>query len=144
MPFYVSLRIPNLTRFMVEVQADTVTYILGCCGWSQVTPLSSIAWQASSSAPCQPCESYTSTSMIHGMRLFFRWLLNFFSLVADGHSKAVRMGQHAWLLFATICTEVLLIFKWGRGVFTAPFPTHIKWCLTLGGIVVVLYPTIKV
>ena len=61
-------------HFMVEVQADTVTYILGGCGRSQVTPLSSIAWQASSSAPCQLCERHT------GMHLFFRWLLNFILL----------------------------------------------------------------
>lgn len=54
------------------------------------------------------------------------------------------MGQHAWLLAATVCTEVLLIFKWGRGVFTEPFPTHIKYSLILGGMAVPLYPLIKV
>ncbi|KAF8581555.1 PSS-domain-containing protein [Ramaria rubella] len=57
--------------------------------------------------------------------------------------KAVRMGQHAWLLFATVCTEVLLIFKWGRDVFLVPFPPHIKWSLTFGGAAVVLYPAVK-
>lgn len=54
------------------------------------------------------------------------------------------MGQHAWLLFATVCTEVLLIFKWGRGVFTEPFPTYVKWCFMSGGVLVILYPTIMV
>ena len=54
------------------------------------------------------------------------------------------MGQHVWLLAATVCTEVLLIFKWGRGVFTEPFPRHVKFFLGLGGVLVVLYPAIKV
>ncbi|KAF8510519.1 phosphatidyl serine synthase-domain-containing protein [Hysterangium stoloniferum] len=56
---------------------------------------------------------------------------------------AIRMGQHAWLLFATILTEVLLVFKWGRGVFNEPFPTHVKWSLAIGGVTILVYPTIK-
>ena len=58
--------------------------------------------------------------------------------------KAVRMGQHAWLLFATVCTELLVIFKWSRGMFTEPFPTHIKWFFAVTSFVLVLYPTLKV
>ncbi|GJJ15789.1 hypothetical protein Clacol_010067 [Clathrus columnatus] len=57
--------------------------------------------------------------------------------------KAIRMGQHAWLLFATVLTEVLLVFKWGRDVFTNPFPRHVKWSLITGGIILVVYPGVK-
>ncbi|QRV77681.1 phosphatidyl serine synthase [Ceratobasidium sp. AG-Ba] len=57
--------------------------------------------------------------------------------------KVVRMGQHAWLLLATIVTELLIIVKWSRGMFTEPFPTHIKFALSLGSALLVAYPTLK-
>ncbi|CAE6448392.1 unnamed protein product [Rhizoctonia solani] len=61
-----------------------------------------------------------------------------------GHpEKAVRMGQHAWLLFATILTELLIIFKWSRGMFTEPFPTHIKIAWSIGGALLIAYPSLK-
>ena len=37
-----------------------------------------------------------------------------------------------------------MIFKWGRGVFTEPFPKHVKWLLGVGVVVLVLYPAVKV
>ncbi|KIJ55000.1 hypothetical protein M422DRAFT_221436 [Sphaerobolus stellatus SS14] len=61
----------------------------------------------------------------------------------NGPGKALRMGQHTWLLFATVLTELLLVFKWGRGVFTEPFPLHIKYFLSTLAVTLVLYPTIK-
>jgi len=54
--------------------------------------------------------------------------------------KAVRMGQHCWLLLATIGTELLVIFKWSQGQFTEPMPAYIKWCWLVGGTLLVLYP----
>ncbi|KAG8702685.1 hypothetical protein FRC09_004601, partial [Ceratobasidium sp. 395] len=57
--------------------------------------------------------------------------------------KAVRMGQHAWLLLATIVTELLIIVKWSRGMFAEPFPTHIKFALSLGSAILVAYPALK-
>jgi len=57
--------------------------------------------------------------------------------------KAVRMGQHAWLLAATICTELLCIVKWSRGQFSDPFPTHIRFALSFGVAVLVLYPLVR-
>ncbi|TDL17759.1 phosphatidylserine synthase 2 [Rickenella mellea] len=57
--------------------------------------------------------------------------------------KAVRMGQHAWLLLATIVTELLVIRKWSRDIFTEPFPTHVKWGLGIASSLLVLYPTIQ-
>ena len=53
------------------------------------------------------------------------------------------MGAHAWLLLATIVTELLVIRKWGRAVFTQPFPLHIKWGLSIGVSLLVLYPVTK-
>lgn len=54
------------------------------------------------------------------------------------------MGQHVWLLLATIATEMLVIIKWSRGQFPEPLPKYIKWAWTVGGGLLVLYPTITV
>ncbi|KDQ62814.1 hypothetical protein JAAARDRAFT_149935 [Jaapia argillacea MUCL 33604] len=56
--------------------------------------------------------------------------------------KAVRMGQHMWLLIATVCTELLVIFKWSKGQFPVPFPTSVKWAWAIGLFFLVLYPTV--
>jgi phosphatidylserine synthase 2 len=58
--------------------------------------------------------------------------------------RTVRMGQHAWLLMATICTELLCILKWSKGQFAEPFPRYIKFFWSIGGTVLVAYPMIKV
>lgn len=58
--------------------------------------------------------------------------------------KAVRMGQHAWLLLATIGTELLVIMKWSRGLYPEPFPLTVKWGLGLLATAIVVYPAIKV
>ncbi|KAH9841687.1 phosphatidylserine synthase 2 [Rhodofomes roseus] len=57
--------------------------------------------------------------------------------------RAVRMGQHVWLLLATIGTELLAITKWSQGQFPAPLPTAVKWAWTFGACVLVLYPVIQ-
>jgi phosphatidylserine synthase 2 len=54
------------------------------------------------------------------------------------------MGQHAWLLLATVATELLLIFKWGRGQFPAPFPVAVKICASVAVVLLVAYPAVKV
>lgn len=50
------------------------------------------------------------------------------------------MGQHVWLLLATIGTELLAIVKWSQGQFSAPLPTHVRFALLVGGGLLVLYP----
>ncbi|KIY51523.1 phosphatidylserine synthase 2 [Fistulina hepatica ATCC 64428] len=65
--------------------------------------------------------------------------------------RAVRMGQHVWLLLATVATELLVIFKWSvrllreenSGPFAAPFPKTVKWGWSLGAFFVVLYPVVQ-
>jgi len=57
--------------------------------------------------------------------------------------KTVRMGQHAWLLMATICTEVLCILKWSKGQFDTPFPKYVKFFWSVGGTLLIAYPTVK-
>ncbi|EGN93988.1 hypothetical protein SERLA73DRAFT_189140 [Serpula lacrymans var. lacrymans S7.3] len=57
--------------------------------------------------------------------------------------KAVRMGQHVWLLLATILTELLVITKWSQGQYPEPLPRHIKWAWTVGGALLVTYPLIR-
>lgn len=54
------------------------------------------------------------------------------------------MGQHVWLLLATICTEFLAITKWSKGQFPESLPNRVKWAWTLGATLLVLYPTIRV
>lgn len=54
------------------------------------------------------------------------------------------MGAHAWLLLATMVTELLVIRKWGKNIYTQPFPQHIKWGISIGVSLLVLYPLTKV
>lgn len=54
------------------------------------------------------------------------------------------MGQHVWLLLATIITELLAIAKWGQGQFPVPFPTTVKWGWATGVTLLVLYPIVQV
>jgi phosphatidylserine synthase 2 len=57
--------------------------------------------------------------------------------------RAVRMGQHVWLLLATVGTELLVIIKWSKGQFPEPLPNRIKWAWGIGGTLLVLYPTVR-
>lgn len=52
------------------------------------------------------------------------------------------MGQHVWLLLATILTELLVIKKWS--IFLEPFPTPVKWGWGVGVGLLVLYPIVQV
>jgi len=54
------------------------------------------------------------------------------------------MGQHTWLLLATICTELLAIRKWSRGMFTEPFPFWVKLGWSIGAILLTGYPIVSV
>jgi phosphatidylserine synthase 2 len=56
-------------------------------------------------------------------------------------SRYVRMGQHVWLLLATIATEVLIIVKWAE--FPQPWPTRSKLFLGTGAFFLVAYPMVK-
>jgi len=60
------------------------------------------------------------------------------------HRRAVRMGQHVWLLLATIVTELLVITKWSKGQFTEPLPSRVKWGWSIAAALLVLYPTFQV
>ena len=60
------------------------------------------------------------------------------------YRRAVRMGQHVWLLLATIVTELLTIVKWSKGQFPEPLPAHVKWAWTAGAGLLILYPTTRV
>jgi phosphatidylserine synthase 2 len=71
-------------------------------------------------------------------------LLPYFRSDATYYRKVVRMGQHAWLLLATVTTELLLIFKWGRGQFPLPFPLSVKICAVVGVVLLLAYPALKV
>ncbi|KAF8329460.1 phosphatidyl serine synthase-domain-containing protein [Cantharellus anzutake] len=57
--------------------------------------------------------------------------------------RVVRMGQHAWLLLATVLTELLIIVKFGRGQFPEPFPTPVKVFFASLVFFLIAYPSIK-
>ncbi|KAJ6585493.1 phosphatidylserine synthase 2 [Mycena capillaripes] len=57
--------------------------------------------------------------------------------------RAVRMGQHVWLLLATVVTEDLVIFKWSKGQFPAPFPRAVKLGWGVGITLIVVYPIVQ-
>ncbi|TEB40083.1 phosphatidylserine synthase 2 [Coprinellus micaceus] len=57
--------------------------------------------------------------------------------------RAVRMGQHVWLLLATIITELLVITKWSQGQFPEPLPSKVKWGWSFGAALLVLYPAVQ-
>lgn len=54
------------------------------------------------------------------------------------------MGQHVWLLLATIGTELLVIFKWSKGQYPQPLPKVVKWSWAVGASMLVLYPILRV
>jgi hypothetical protein len=54
------------------------------------------------------------------------------------------MGQHVWLLLATIVTELLAITKWGKGQYPNPIPNKVKWGWMIGAVSLVLYPIFQV
>jgi len=54
--------------------------------------------------------------------------------------RAVRMGQHVWLLLATIVTEILVITKWSKGMFPEPLPAKVKWGWISTALLLILYP----
>jgi phosphatidylserine synthase 2 len=54
------------------------------------------------------------------------------------------MGQHVWLLLATIITELLVITKWSKGQFSEPFPPMVKMGWIIGLTLLVLYPAVQV
>lgn len=58
--------------------------------------------------------------------------------------RTVRMGQHVWLLLATIVTELLAITKWGKGQYPNPLPKTVKWGWMIGAVSLVLYPILQV
>ncbi|KAJ7019432.1 phosphatidyl serine synthase-domain-containing protein [Mycena alexandri] len=65
-----------------------------------------------------------------------------FQYVNDSR-RAVRMGQHVWLLLATVATEDLVIIKWSKGQFPAPLPRAVKWGWSVGLGILVLYPVVQ-
>lgn len=55
----------------------------------------------------------------------------------------MRMGQHVWLLLATIATELLVIRKFSKGMFE-PFPTSVKWGWAAGVTLLLSYTAVQV
>eukprot|EP00753_Platysulcus_tardus_P005718 PLAT13641.1.p2 GENE.PLAT13641.1~~PLAT13641.1.p2 ORF type:complete len:420 (+),score=216.93 PLAT13641.1:38-1261(+) len=63
-------------------------------------------------------------------------MAEYYSYVSDPSCK--KIGPRAWLGVANILLEVLVWLKHGRGMFTAPFPTHVKLFWGVFGTVLVV------
>ena len=61
-----------------------------------------------------------------------------YQLLSD--KKCKRLGAQAWICIACILTETLICIKFGRGEFTAPFPTWVIVSWSLFGLILVAYP----
>jgi hypothetical protein len=46
-----------------------------------------------------------------------------------------KLGPYAWLAGAVLFTEILIVIKFGRGEFTAPFPEHVVLAWSIFGAV---------
>ncbi|KAF7299857.1 Phosphatidylserine synthase 2 [Mycena chlorophos] len=62
--------------------------------------------------------------------------------------RAVRMGQHVWLLLATVATEILVIIKWTSSPHSGIPPLMsaskvVKMGWVVGGLALVVYPSAK-
>lgn len=102
-------------------------------------------------APYRPFGNYINTSTIQGTAQGFpcfrcfsglSWCPNRLTFFTRSCAlrKTVRMGQHTWLLLATIGTELLAIIKWSKGQFQAPLPTHVWFAWLIVAAMLLLYP----
>ncbi len=141
-------RLPYL-HFNRAALSDTALSDRASSGWSRNTPSSSCASPSSSCAPCPPCANCISTLTIRGKSTLdatFGWRAESSSSPSPSivvSRRSVRMGQHVWLLLATIVTELLVITKWSKDQFPAPFPPMVKAGWALGLTLLVLYPTVQ-
>lgn len=141
-PFY--LKVESMGTILTN-SFPLTTRLRLCYGWNLTILLSLEGWPAYSSALSQLLESYISTQVTPGkLATPPRPPKNNMLTVSTLCRRAVRMGQHVWLLIATIATELLAITKWSRGQFPEPLPKKVKYAWSLGATLLVLYPTIAV
>jgi len=121
-----------------------------CYGWSLIIQLLFFASRLCFFVPSPRCGNFTNMSTIQGKRS---------TLITIYHDtdwrcvscpsiilirRAVRMGQHVWLLLATIVTEILVITKWSKGLFPEPLPSKVKWGWIITASALILYPIQRV
>jgi len=84
--------------------------------------------------------------VITRLAFIFLWALpavrELYQYVSMG-KKVVRMGSHAWLLYATVILELLCVIKWSTGEFPDPAPLSVKVFWTVFLSLLVLYPSVK-
>jgi len=112
----------------------TVVLLLAVFLAAELNPfyLKSLLWMEPSHPIVISRLAFVFLCALPAVRELYQYLMN--------PKKAVRMGAHAWLLLATIVTELLVIRKWGKNIYTQPFPTYIKWALSIGSGLLALYP----
>lgn len=50
------------------------------------------------------------------------------------------IGPQAWILMATVLTEVLVVIKWSKGMFSAPFPKSVIIFWSIFGSFLIAFP----
>ena len=69
------------------------------------------------------------TDNLNIYRLGLIWLMGVPSLrqlyIYMTDSKVKRLGTQAWVMAAVLSVEVLIVLKFGRGMFPDPVPTHV-------------------
>jgi phosphatidylserine synthase 2 len=59
--------------------------------------------------------------------------LEYYEYINSPSSAGIRIGVFAWLTLAVTVVEILICIKFGRRVFTAPWPRHVVWFWAVTG-----------
>jgi phosphatidylserine synthase 2 len=61
--------------------------------------------------------------------------LEWYEYISAPQGASAKVGVFVWLLLACIVTEILICFKFGRGIFVEPWPEHVLWFWGITGAV---------
>ena len=59
--------------------------------------------------------------------------LEYYEYINSPSSTVMKIGFFAWLTLAVTVIEILICIKFGRRVFTAPWPRHVVWFWAITG-----------
>ena len=59
--------------------------------------------------------------------------LEYYEYINSPSSTVMKIGFFAWLTLAVTVVEILICIKFGRRVFTAPWPQHVVWFWAITG-----------
>lgn len=53
--------------------------------------------------------------------------LEYYEYINSPNPNVMKIGFFAWLTVAVTTVEILICIKFGRGLFTAPWPPRVVW-----------------